>query len=156
MSSRKHDHGVHEPKQAQSDVADAASNLATAGSYTSPSTTRIGQEAMQYYNDRQLTTESILSAELGRDNGPAAGNMADTTTTTNGVRHPHHYQHEDRSGLPLTPSQQVGIEDLSYADQSTKKKRAKVSRACDECRRKKVCFILSPSPVPLRPSDLTD
>jgi hypothetical protein len=43
--------------------------------------------------------------------------------------------------LQFTANQQVGVDpnhDLSYGDQSARRKRSKVSRACDECRRKKV------------------
>ena len=43
--------------------------------------------------------------------------------------------------FPFSPNQQVGVNlnhDLSYDDQSARRKRSKVSRACDECRRKKV------------------
>lgn len=46
--------------------------------------------------------------------------------------------------LQFTPNQQVGMDpnhDLSYGDQSARRKRSKVSRACDECRRKKVLFF---------------
>jgi hypothetical protein len=48
-------------------------------------------------------------------------------------------QHNNAFGFP--PNQQVGVDpnhDLSYGDQSARRKRSKVSRACDECRRKKV------------------
>ena len=48
-------------------------------------------------------------------------------------------QHNNAFAFP--PNQQVGVDpnhDLSYGDQSARRKRSKVSRACDECRRKKV------------------
>ena len=43
--------------------------------------------------------------------------------------------------LQFSSTQQSGVDpnhDLSYGDQSARRKRSKVSRACDECRRKKV------------------
>ncbi|OJD25163.1 hypothetical protein ACJ73_03465 [Blastomyces percursus] len=55
---------------------------------------------------------------------------------------PQHQQQQQQSHLiQFTPNQQVGVDpnhDLSYGDQSARRKRSKVSRACDECRRKKV------------------
>lgn len=67
-------------------------------------------------------------------------------------------QHNNAFAFP--PNQQVGVDpnhDLSYGDQSARRKRSKVSRACDECRRKKVsirdthttgstsCFAIMPA-----------
>lgn len=115
----------------------------------------MGQGTMQYYTNRQLTADELLSAELSRETGGA--NLTDSST--NGVHHgqsmvlgssnpgahdmgrppspDHHQQHM----LQFPPSQQVGVDpnhDLSYGDQSARRKRSKISRACDECRRKKV------------------
>lgn len=61
-----------------------------------------------------------------------------------------HHQHQQgqQQIIQFTPNQQVGVDpnhDLSYGDQSARRKRTKVSRACDECRRKKVSPAL-PSP----------
>ncbi|EGC49250.1 C6 finger domain-containing protein [Histoplasma capsulatum var. duboisii H88] len=57
-------------------------------------------------------------------------------------QHQQQQQQQQQSHLiQFTPNQQVGVDpnhDLSYGDQSARRKRSKVSRACDECRRKKV------------------
>lgn len=130
-------------------------DMPPASSYPSPNATQMGQGTMQYYTNRQLTADELLSAELSRETGGA--NLTDSST--NGVHHgqsmvlgssnpgahdmgrppspDHHQQHM----LQFPPSQQVGVDpnhDLSYGDQSARRKRSKISRACDECRRKKV------------------
>lgn len=124
-----------------------------APSYPSPNAAQMGQGTMQYYSNRQLTEDELLSAELSRDaSGPG---LADASG--NGVHHGQSMvlgstgpdlgrpasadQHHHDQMLPFTPSQQVGVDpnhDLSYGDQSSRRKRSKISRACDECRRKKV------------------
>ncbi|KAH8705005.1 putative C6 finger domain protein [Talaromyces proteolyticus] len=107
-------------------------------SYASPNPAQVGQGAM-YYGGRQLTADEILTAELSRD--ATGGNLADGPNTDQ--------QHNNAFGFP--PNQQVGVDpnhDLSYGDQSARRKRSKVSRACDECRRKKVrCDATSESGV---------
>ncbi|PYH89160.1 hypothetical protein BO71DRAFT_114049 [Aspergillus ellipticus CBS 707.79] len=140
------------------------SDMPPAPSYPSPNAAQMGQGTMQYYN-RQLTADELLSAELSREtSGPG---LADASS--NGVHHgqsmvlgssnpggadmgrptspDQHQQHL----LQFTPSQQVGVDpnhDLSYGDQSARRKRSKISRACDECRRKKVrCDASSESGV---------
>ena len=125
-------------------------------SYPSPNAAQMGQGAMQYYANRQLTADELLSAELSREtSGPG---LADGSS--NGVHHGQSMvlgssnpgggdmgrpsspdQHQQQHMLQFTPSQQVGVDpnhDLSYGDQSARRKRSKISRACDECRRKKV------------------
>ncbi|KAJ5983965.1 hypothetical protein N7481_006064 [Penicillium waksmanii] len=130
------------------------SDLPSAPSYPSPNGAQMAQGAMQYYSNRQLTTDELLSAELSREtSGPGLGDGS-----SNGVHHgqsmvlgsnnpgdmgrpssedQHAHQHILHQ---FTPSQQVGVDpnhDLSYGEQSARK-RSKISRACDECRRKKV------------------
>ncbi|KAH8427729.1 putative C6 finger domain protein [Aspergillus melleus] len=132
------------------------SDMPPAPSYPSPNAAQIGQGAMQYYTNRQLTADELLSAELSREtSGPG---LADGSS--NGVHHGQSMvlgasnpagadmgrpsspdQHQQQHMLQFTPSQQVGVDpnhDLSYGDQSARRKRSKISRACDECRRKKV------------------
>jgi hypothetical protein len=112
----------------------------------------MAQGAMPYYSGRQLTTDELLSAELSREaSGPGLGDG-----TNNGVHHGQSMvmgsgnggdmgrssedQHQHQHMLQFPPSQQVGVDpnhDLSYGEQSARK-RSKISRACDECRRKKV------------------
>lgn len=161
----KHDPVEHEHEHEHSDVP------ATTTSFPSPSTTRIGQEAMQYYTDRQLTAESILSAELSRET--SGGNLASAADgSANGVVHHTQSmgaalapaspaagggqdiggrpstpdQHQQHILSPFPPGQQVGIDpnhDLSYGEQSARRRRSKISRACDECRRKKVRLVVA-------------
>lgn len=133
------------------------SDMPPSPSYPSPNGAQMAQGAMPYYSNRQLTTDELLSAELSREaSGPGLGDGS-----SNGVHHglpmvqgssnagdmgrtssdDHQHQHM----LQFTPSQQVGVDpnhDLSYGEQSARK-RSKISRACDECRRKKVCRDLS-------------
>ncbi|OOF99068.1 hypothetical protein ASPCADRAFT_204731 [Aspergillus carbonarius ITEM 5010] len=140
-------------------------DMPPAPSYPSPNAAQMGQGAMQYYN-RQLTADELLSAELSREtSGPG---LADGSS--NGVHHGQSMvlgssnpggadmgrpsspdQHQQQHMLQFTPSQQVGVDpnhDLSYGDQSARRKRSKISRACDECRRKKVrCDASSESGV---------
>lgn len=136
------------------------SDLPPTGSFPSPNAAQINQGTMSYYN-RQLTADELLSAELSRE--AASGNLTDNTG--NGLHHGQSMvlgssnpgpgdmgrassaDHQHSGMLPFTPNQQVGVDpnhDLSYGDQSARRKRSKVSRACDECRRKKVwCFQIS-------------
>ena len=138
------------------------SDMPPAPSYPSPNAAQMGQGAMQYYTNRQLTTDELLSAELSLEtSGPG---LADGSS--NGVHHGQSMvlgtsnaggpemgrpsspdQHQHQHMLQFTPGQQVGADpnhDLSYGDQSARRKRSKISRACDECRRKKVfcCFFV--------------
>ncbi|KAJ9375072.1 transcriptional regulator family: Fungal Specific TF [Paecilomyces variotii] len=135
-----------------------------APSYPSPNAAQMGQGTMQYYN-RQLTTDELLSAELSRE--ASGANLQDGGS--NGLHHgqpmvlgpsnpgapdmgrPQSADQQQQHMLQFTPNQQVGVDpnhDLSYGDQSARRKRSKVSRACDECRRKKVrCDATSESGV---------
>ncbi|KAJ5727315.1 hypothetical protein N7493_005135 [Penicillium malachiteum] len=129
------------------------SDMASAPSYPSPNGAQMTQGAMPYYSNRQMTTDELLSAELSREaSGPGLGDGSN-----NGVHHNQGMvlgssnagdmgrpssddQHQHQHMLQFTPSQQVGVDpnhDLSYGEQSARK-RSKISRACDECRRKKV------------------
>lgn len=123
-------------------------------SYPSPNGAQMAQGTMPYYGNRQMTADELLSAELSREtSGPGLGDGSN-----NGVHHsqgmvmgssnagdmgraPNDEQHQHQHMLQFPPSQQVGVDpnhDLSYGEQSARK-RSKISRACDECRRKKVC-----------------
>ncbi|KAJ6161206.1 hypothetical protein N7470_004602 [Penicillium chermesinum] len=124
------------------------SEMASGNSYPSPNGGQMAQGAMPYYN-RQM--DELLTAELSRD---SASGMGDGSG--NGVHHsqgmvlgssgagelgrPSSEDHGHQHMIQFTPSQQVGVDpnhDLSYGEQSARK-RSKISRACDECRRKKV------------------
>ncbi|KAL4804532.1 hypothetical protein BDV18DRAFT_162292 [Aspergillus unguis] len=142
------------------------SDMPPAPSYPSPNAAQMGQGTMPYYTNRQLTADELLSAELSREtSGPGINDGS-----SNGVHHGQSMvlgssnagaadigrpsspdQHQQQHMLPFPPSQQVGVDpnhDLSYGDQSARRKRTKISRACDECRRKKVrCDASSESGV---------
>ncbi|KAJ6135092.1 hypothetical protein N7512_000252 [Penicillium capsulatum] len=128
-------------------------DLPPAPSYPSPNGAQMAQGTMPYYSNRQLTTDELLSAELSREaSGPGLGDGSG-----NGVHHGQSMvlgssnagdmgrpspedQHQHQHMLQFTAGQQVGVDpnhDLSYGEQSARK-RSKISRACDECRRKKV------------------
>lgn len=129
-----------------------------ATSYPSPNAAQMAQGSMPYYGNRQLTTDELLSAELSREtSGPGLNDGS-----SNGVHHgqsmvmgssnpggadmgrPSSPDQHQQHMLQFTPSQQVGVDpnhDLSYGDQSARRKRSKISRACDECRRKKVGIL---------------
>ncbi|KAM0094987.1 Glucose-responsive transcription factor [Aspergillus fumigatus] len=114
----------------------------------------MAQGSMPYYGNRQLTADELLSAELSREtSGPGLNDGS-----SNGVHHgqsmvmgssnpgatdmgrPSSQDQHQQHMLQFTPGQQVGVDpnhDLSYGDQSARRKRSKISRACDECRRKK-------------------
>jgi hypothetical protein len=105
---------------------------------------------MPYYSNRQMTTDELLSAELSRDaSGPGLGDGSNhgqgmvlgSSNAGDMGRPSNEDQHQHQHMLQFPPSQQVGVDpnhDLSYGEQSARK-RSKISRACDECRRKKVC-----------------
>ena len=60
------------------------------------------------------------------------------------AQHPPQAQQQQQPLMQFPQGQQVGVDpnhDLSYGEQSARRKRSKVSRACDECRRKKVCLV---------------
>ncbi|KAJ5612526.1 hypothetical protein N7510_005720 [Penicillium lagena] len=124
-----------------------------APSYPSPNAAQMAQGAMPYYSNRQLTDDELLTAELSREtsganlgggssNGVHQGQSMVLGSSNAGApdmgRHDSEDQHQQMLQFP--PSQQVGVDpnhDLSYGEQSARK-RSKISRACDECRRKKV------------------
>lgn len=166
---------THRPSIAEGDSAAMSSrdhsDMPPAPSYPSPNSAQIGQGTMSYYTNqsRQLTADELhLSAELSRET--SAANINDGAV--NGIGHGHQSMvlgtsnpgpadmnrgtsndHQQQQHLlPFTPNQQVGVDpnhDLSYGDQSARRKRSKVSRACDECRRKKVRFLLNSDFIPL-------
>lgn len=128
-----------------------------APSYPSPNAAQVGQGTMPFYSNRQLTADELLSAELSRETsttnlaeGSSNGVVHHGLPSTSGVPDvgrapsPDQHHHQQQHLLQFTPSQQVGMDpnhDLSYGDQSARRKRSKISRACDECRRKKVCVL---------------
>lgn len=135
------------------------SDMPPAPSYPSPNGAQMAQGAMPYYGNRQLTTDELLSAELSRE----ASNPGLGDGSNNAVHHGQSMvlgssnagemdrptsedQQQHQHMLQFPPSQQVGVDpnhDLSYGEQSARK-RSKISRACDECRRKKVRDELIP------------
>ncbi|KAF3491316.1 uncharacterized protein GIQ15_00833 [Arthroderma uncinatum] len=100
------------------------SEIPPAPSYPSPNAAQIAQGTVSYYaNQRHLTADELhLSAELSREvaganvNDGSAASVAAAATAAAAAA----------NGLPHTQGM------------SARRKRSKVSRACDECRRKKV------------------
>lgn len=129
-------------------------------SFPSPNATQVTQGTVSYYtSQRQLTADELhLSAELSREvsatnipENPAngmpqgqpmvLGSPNPTPSVHRGESAEQQPQHQQPHLVQFTPNQQAGVDpnhDLSYGDQSIRRKRTKVSRACDECRRKKV------------------
>ncbi|KAJ5583334.1 hypothetical protein N7535_001954 [Penicillium sp. DV-2018c] len=128
------------------------SDMPPAPSYPSPNGAQMAQSVPSYYGNRQMTADELLSAELSREtSGPGlseANNgvhhgqsmVLGSSNATDMGRTSSEDQHQHQHMLQFPPSQQVGVDpnhDLSYGEQSARK-RSKISRACDECRRKKV------------------
>ncbi|THC98882.1 hypothetical protein EYZ11_001660 [Aspergillus tanneri] len=133
------------------------SDMPPAPSYPSPNAAQIGQGAMQYYTNRQLTADELLSAELSREtSGPG---LADGSS--NGVHHgqsmvmgasnpaggdmgrpssPDHHQQQHM--LQFTPSQQVRCDASSETGVET----------CSNCRRLGVVCQFSRVPMKRGPS----
>ncbi|KAI5296116.1 Glucose-responsive transcription factor [Ascosphaera acerosa] len=111
----------------------------------------------------QLQSEPLQQPHTPATESLAQNNQVYTHTASHGVQAVLHPQQQSQPGdaahhasaqlaqhtsvfsssptAAFPPSQQVGVEphhDLSYGENSARKKRSKVSRACDECRRKKV------------------
>lgn len=127
------------------------SDLPPAPSYPSPNAAQVSQGTTQYYSNRQLTDDELLSAELSKEtsganiaDAPSNGEAHHAQQSSSGAemgRSSTPSQHQQQHMLQFTPNQQVGADpnhDLSYGDESARRKRTKISRACDECRRKKV------------------
>lgn len=122
-----------------------------APSYPSPNAAQMAQGAIPYYSNRQLTDDELLTAELSREasganlgggssNGVHQGQSMVLGSSNAGADMGRHDSEDQHQMLQFPPSQQVGVDpnhDLSYGEQSARK-RSKISRACDECRRKKV------------------
>lgn len=156
MNSREHSQmppGPTYPSPNASQIGQGAISY-----YTNPS---------QRLTDDELHLSAELSREVGTSNvaegpangmpphGPAMGlapSQAAAPDTNRGPaeHHQQQSQHPQQAQTPgqtqpnlmqFTQNQQVGVDpnhELSYGEQSARRKRSKISRACDECRRKKV------------------
>lgn len=155
----------------------APSDLHPSPSYPSPNAAQMGQGV--YYatqaqrghisDEEEMQLSAELSRQMGADlpgptsrdmsNGHAPGRpLQPATASSQGMAPPALSQSQHSPAIPFTPNQQVGMDpnhDLSYGDDSARRKRSKVSRACDECRRKKVRHESgSSSGAPLTPAQI--
>jgi hypothetical protein len=118
------------------------------GSYPSPSAIGIGDGTAPFFTSQQRLSPPDnlpqLSAQMLRHAPP----MTTAPITPGQDIAPLSLPGND-SRLPTSPQQQQpqapqsGMDpshDSSFGDPTAPRKRSKVSRACDECRRKKVCF----------------
>lgn len=86
--------------------------------------------------------ELQLTAQLSRglapimDAGPGGGPMPDAQDPRGNVNHP--YQHDHAAHLQEGHGQMDQMAGQYGASDGSNRKRSKVSRACDECRRKKI------------------
>ena len=121
-------------------------------SYPSPTAAQMGDGAHPFYTSQQQqqtlpsADELQLSAQLSRNVAP---NMAGTISDGQEMVPPSQPAHDMRQQVSAEEMAQSGLDpnhDPSFGD-PTPRKRSKVSRACDECRRKKVNTHLHSSPV---------
>lgn len=103
-----------------------------------------------HHSELSPTDEELqLTAQLSRGLGPnmntgSGGAMTDGQDGQNhgGIQQQQHYGQEEHHTPALqanhSPMDQMGNQYIVPDDQSAPRKRSKVSRACDECRRKKV------------------
>jgi hypothetical protein len=123
------------------------SGIAPAQSYPSPTPQQMGVSGLSYYgNQHPLSAEEQIQQQLsgavrsdmgeGMNNGsnmmgPGQGSQEFGPHTASPQMAQGHYDANQQGASDLH-------HDLSYGEQSARRKRSKVSRACDECRRKKV------------------
>jgi len=129
--------------------------MASGQSYPSPNAAQVAGGAGPFYAQngpmsplKDDPTELRLTAELARHNGPSMGSVTEGQDTGMGaVQHTHtpmrqptspQAVHQDMMGY--APQPDFGTPQDMQAPDSNQRKRSKVSRACDECRRKKVRY----------------
>lgn len=123
-------------------------------SYPSPGAAAAAESGGPFYNSgptqQQPTAvmstpeELQLAAQLGRGHAVMTGPPAVDPNEQDPRGHPHanpsgighHYEHDPLHSQQHGPMEQMGGQYSGGAD--TPRKRSKVSRACDECRRKKI------------------
>ena len=123
-------------------------------SYPSPSAAQVGEGAGPFYTAQQAQRvppqeEIELSAQLSREIGP--GNNQGVNDGQSMQQHvdqkfsqPLYAQQHQMQSYPQMNTTPQGVAargfltEPSNVDESSARKKSKVSRACDECRRKKV------------------
>ncbi|KAL1960320.1 hypothetical protein VTO42DRAFT_8280 [Malbranchea cinnamomea] len=157
MNSREHS----QMPPAPSYPSPNASQIAQGTMAYYPNQRQLTEDEINLGNElsREVGAPSVADSHAnGMAHGQPMGLPASHPTAPETNRGPseHHQQHQAQPQHPqqtqqqqqtqqhlmqFPPNQQVGMDpnhDLSYGDQSARRKRSKVSRACDECRRKKV------------------
>lgn len=119
--------------------------MAQSTSYPSPNSAQVG-EGPFYASQHHVPTEDVqTSAPQPRRAQPTTGGRdVETDERVQTVRNPQELRH-----IQIASPQQIaqsGLESAQSYDHNSgdpsSRKRTKVSRACDECRRKKVCSLL--------------
>lgn len=120
--------------------------MAQKTSYPSPNAAQMG-EGPFYASQHQLpVTEDVQTSapQPRRTPPPTSGREGETDERAQAVRNTQELRH-----IQIASPQQLAQSGLDSAQnydpnslESTSRKRTKVSRACDECRRKKVCIHL--------------
>ena len=125
-------------------------------SYPSPSAAQVGEGAGPFYTAQQAQRvppqeEIELSAQLSREIGP--GNNQGVNDGQGMQQHvdqkfsqpiypPHQMQgYPQMNSTPQGVAARGFLTEPSNVDDSSARKKSKVSRACDECRRKKVSVM---------------
>lgn len=127
------------------DQHDTSSMAHEAPTYPSPTGHQMGEGTHPFYSNQQpipSAEEMSLQTRLSREVPP---NMTDNIGDAQDIQRAEQVMQNLAQAQMHSPQQlaQGGLEpnqDANYGDGSAKK-RSKVSRACDECRRKKVCTI---------------
>lgn len=123
---------------------DGSPNMQPAPSYPSPSAVAVGEGAAPFFTHQQRLSppdDLRLTAHMSRTHPPM---MSSQLGLDGGLplHHPRHQANMAQSNGQTNHFQQAvapPTNDTSFTgDPNAPRKRSKVSRACDECRRKKV------------------
>lgn len=129
------------------DQHDTSSMAHEAPTYPSPTGHQMGEGTHPFYSNQQpipSAEEMSLQTRLSREVPP---NMTDNMGDGHDIQRAEQVM-QSLAQAPMHSPQQLAqggldpSQDSNYGDGSAKK-RTKVSRACDECRRKKVCTLLT-------------
>jgi hypothetical protein len=125
-----------------------SSGLPPAQSYPDPTPQQMQMGGLPYYGNQHQLTDEQLQQQL---TGAVRSGMAEGMNNGPNMMGPSQGAQEfgpqtsspQMAPAPYDANQQAGsdLHDLSFGDQSARRKRSKVSRACDACRRKKVSSL---------------
>lgn len=108
--------------------------------YPSPGAAQVGDGVGPFYTNQQQRIppqeDLDLSAQLSREIGPSLHQSQPTDQTRVDQKYSQLIYAQDHQRMPSTPGPAI-----NNGEDPTGKKKAKVSRACDECRRKKVHLL---------------